>query len=153
MTEFVKGERIKLSAKAHHPPPARSVMPVFPQAKPKREEVMQIDNGRSSQGQSSVDKSPPVAKTTQPGAQLHTEPRPMAFDASPATILPANHPEPSSPMSKRQGPLATLDLRDGQCRWPSGEGETLRYCCGTTELGRPYCEIHRRQGVTEERRR
>jgi GcrA cell cycle regulator len=51
-------------------------------------------------------------------------------------------PEPTAP-----GTLSLLDLRPGQCHWPTGDSVPYTFCAAPQEAGSSYCEIHHRMSV------
>jgi hypothetical protein len=52
---------------------------------------------------------------------------------------------------ERPGTLTLLELRDGDCKWPSGEGPSCRFCGQPCVPERPYCAEHLRMAHNEPR--
>lgn len=38
--------------------------------------------------------------------------------------------------------MSLLDLKDGDCRWPTGERSDITFCGHNTERDKPYCTYH-----------
>ena len=69
----------------------------------------------------------------------------------PTASIPAPPRAPRIPV-ERPGTLTLLELRDGDCKWPDGDGPYL-FCGRACVLEQPYCEEHLRMAHNEPRER
>jgi GcrA cell cycle regulator len=80
--------------------------------------------------------------------------------SKPGRVPPRPKPAPSPPFRKlergpapirriQSGTLSLLELRDGDCKWPSGEGPSCRFCGQPCVPERPYCAEHLRMAHNE----
>lgn len=51
------------------------------------------------------------------------------------------------------GGVPFMNLRAGHCRFPSGDGEAMRFCGAAPLAGKPYCAAHARIAYIPPRRR
>jgi GcrA cell cycle regulator len=88
---------------------------------------------------------------SKPG-RVPPRPKPVkSFPALPA--LPAAPGEAKRSRVERPGTLSLLELRDGDCKWPDGDGPSFMFCGRTCVPERPYCEEHLRMAHNEPRER
>lgn len=90
-----------------------------------------------------------------PAATRKAPPNPKAMAAVQEII---NRPPPAviEQVAKPKSlEMSLLDLKDGDCRWPTGERADITFCGHNTERDKPYCTYHCRLAynprVTEQR--
>jgi hypothetical protein len=77
-------------------------------------------------------------------------PRPKPVKSIP-DHLPAPAIVPRTPV-ERPGTLSLIELRDGDCKWPSGDGPFL-FCGRACVPEQPYCAEHLRMAHSEPKER
>jgi hypothetical protein len=70
----------------------------------------------------------------------------------PVKSIPARPNVPRIPV-ERPGTLTLIELRDGDCKWPSGDGPSYTFCGRACVSEQPYCEEHLRMAHNEPRER
>jgi hypothetical protein len=79
-------------------------------------------------------------------------PRPKPAKSIPA---PPRAPRiPGSPLRcpvERPGTLSLIELRDGDCKWPDGDGPSYTFCGRACVADQPYCAEHLRMAHSEPR--
>jgi hypothetical protein len=80
-------------------------------------------------------------------------PRPKPVKSIPARpVVPRIPGSPLRCPVERPGTLSLLELRDGDCKWPDGDGPYL-FCGRACVPERPYCAEHLRMAHNEPRER
>ena len=70
----------------------------------------------------------------------------------PVKSIPAPPRAPRIPVG-RPGTLSLIELRDGDCKWPSGDGPSFTFCGRACIPEQSYCEEHFRMAHNEPRER
>jgi len=103
----------------------------------KLRDLLKLQRRRPARGAANV-----ADALTGPRARKEDEREPPAQPAPPA------QPEPEAPPAD---PVTLLERRENQCCWPVGEPDgpdTLMCGHPVEELGKPYCEAHRKRAWT-----